>query len=52
MWIPPLAEFKGEGSRRFYELKVTEWWILDIDGWLETRQDRRVLVDLSALTGS
>lgn len=52
MWMPPLSEFKGDGVRRFYELKITEWWILDIDGWLETRQDRRIPVDLSTLTGS
>ncbi|EKT63012.1 pyridoxamine 5'-phosphate oxidase family protein [Providencia burhodogranariea] len=52
MWMPPLNEFIGEGMRRFYELKICEWWILDIDNWLETRQDQRILVDLSTLTCS
>lgn len=48
-WMPPLDEFVGKGARRFYEVKITEWWLLDIDFWLETRQDRRIPVDLSMI---
>lgn len=48
-WMPPLDEFIGKGARRFYELMISEWWLLDIDRWLETRQDRRIAVDLKTL---
>lgn len=48
-WMPPLSEFVGEGKRRFYELEINEWWLLDIDRWLETRQDQRIMVNLDTL---
>ncbi|NTY86600.1 pyridoxamine 5'-phosphate oxidase family protein [Serratia fonticola] len=48
-WMPPLSEFMGEGKRRFYELTITEWWLLDIERWLETRQDQRIAVNLDGL---
>lgn len=46
-WQLPLNEFYGDGPRRFYELCITNWWLLDIDGWLETKEDRRTPVALS-----
>ncbi|TCO59602.1 pyridoxamine 5'-phosphate oxidase family protein [Actinocrispum wychmicini] len=48
-WRLPLTEFRGAGHRRFYELTVTGWWLLDVDHWLATMNDQRVAVDLSAL---
>ncbi|MBC3215921.1 MULTISPECIES: pyridoxamine 5'-phosphate oxidase family protein [Serratia] len=48
-WQLPLHEFYGGGPRRFYELLIGDWWLLDIEGWLQTKEDRRVPVDLSLL---
>lgn len=48
-WMPALSEFVGEGKRRFYELEIGEWWLLDIDHWLEARQDQRIAVSLDTL---
>ncbi|AUY16951.1 pyridoxamine 5'-phosphate oxidase family protein [Serratia marcescens] len=47
--MPPFEEFTGNGTRRFYELRITEWWLLDIDLWLEKRQDRRISLDISLI---
>ena len=49
-WMPPLSEFVGKGKRRFYQLEITEWWLLDIDRWLQTRQDQRIAVNLDTLS--
>jgi len=46
-WQLPLHEFYGNGSRRFYECLVSEWWLLDIDTWLKTKEDRRISVSIS-----
>lgn len=46
-WMPPLSEFAGQGTRRFYELEITELWLLDTDRWLESKKDKRIAVDLS-----
>jgi len=46
-WMPPLSEFARQGSRRFYELDITELWLLDTDRWLESKKDKRIAVDLS-----
>lgn len=48
-WRLPLTEFRGDGHRRFYELTVTGWWVLDIEHWLATKNDQRLAVDLDAL---
>jgi len=48
-WQRPLHEFYGDGVRRFYALQITDWWLLDIDGWLETKEDKRIPVPLSQL---
>jgi uncharacterized protein YhbP (UPF0306 family) len=48
-WRLPLTQFRGEGHRRFYELTVTEWWLLDIAHWLDTKNDQRIPVDLAVL---
>ncbi|CBJ80640.1 hypothetical protein XBJ2_740008 [Xenorhabdus bovienii str. Jollieti] len=48
-WQLPLHEFYGDGARRFYELRINDWWLLDIDGWLKTKEDRRVPVPLAQL---
>lgn len=49
-YMPPLSEFKSDGKRRFYELAISEWWLLDIDNWLETKQDQRIAVNLDSIT--
>ncbi|MEK9498102.1 pyridoxamine 5'-phosphate oxidase family protein [Photorhabdus sp. P32] len=48
-WQLPVHEFYGDGARRFYELLINDWWLLDIDGWLETKEDKRVPVPLAQL---
>ncbi|HDI4959788.1 TPA: pyridoxamine 5'-phosphate oxidase family protein [Salmonella enterica] len=48
-WQLPLHEFYGDGPRRFYELLINDWWLLDIEGWLQTKEDRRVSVALAQL---
>ncbi|WP_279046045.1 pyridoxamine 5'-phosphate oxidase family protein [Cedecea davisae] len=48
-WQLPLHEFYGDGLRRFYELLIKEWWLLDIDAWLQTKEDKRVPVPLNQL---
>ncbi|CDH34886.1 hypothetical protein [Xenorhabdus bovienii] len=42
----PIRQFYGRGPRRFYELKVREWWLFDS----EKQDDSRILVPLSELT--
>ncbi|MFI0479687.1 pyridoxamine 5'-phosphate oxidase family protein [Actinomadura sp. 9N215] len=49
-WQLPLEEFRGEGPRRFYLLTITKWWLVDLDLWLQTKNDRRIAVDLDALS--
>ncbi|PRD14452.1 pyridoxamine 5'-phosphate oxidase family protein [Pantoea coffeiphila] len=51
-WMPPLQEFISEGARRFYEMKIAEWWLLDIDRWLETGLDKRLSLDLASVFDS
>jgi hypothetical protein len=29
---------------------VTAWWLIDLAQWLETKDDRRIAVDLAALS--
>lgn len=48
-WEIPLEEFYGDGERRFYEITINEWWLLDIDGWLKTKNDDRVPVAVDQL---
>lgn len=48
-WLLPLDEFYGQGKRRFYELRIGEWWLLDLDGWAENKEDRRIAVPLDSL---
>ncbi|MGF6189342.1 pyridoxamine 5'-phosphate oxidase family protein [Serratia sp. 2723] len=48
-WQLPLHEFYGDGPRRFYELLIKYWWLLDIDGWLQTKEDKRIPVPLAQL---
>lgn len=49
-WRIPLDEFRGAGPRRFYLLTVAEWWLVDLDLWLQTKNDCRIAVDLAALS--
>lgn len=49
-WMLPLTEFCADGPRRFYELRVTEWWLLDIDRWLTDRVDCRIAVPQAELS--
>lgn len=51
-WQLPLHEFYGDGPRRFYEVLIEDWWLLDIDGWLITKVDGRIRVDLEQLVAS
>lgn len=48
-WMLPLAQFVGDGPRRFYELTIERWWLLDIDRWLIDKEDRRIAVDVGEL---
>ncbi|RDK03223.1 pyridoxamine 5'-phosphate oxidase family protein [Paraburkholderia lacunae] len=48
-WMLPVSEFVGHGARRFYELTVAQWWLFDIDRWLEDKIDARIEVRVSAL---
>ena len=48
-WSLPLAQFVDGGPRRFYALAVERWWLLDVDGWLVDKEDRRVEVDAARL---
>ncbi|WP_141323000.1 pyridoxamine 5'-phosphate oxidase family protein [Myxococcus sp. AB025B] len=41
-WLLPPEEFTDKGPRRFYALTIEEWWLLDIDGWLEHMRDQRI----------
>ncbi|MGW2401416.1 pyridoxamine 5'-phosphate oxidase family protein [Kitasatospora sp. NPDC001664] len=48
----PLAEFTGDGPRRFYLLTVRQWWLLDTEQWLVDKNDQRIEVPLDLLTRS
>jgi hypothetical protein len=37
----PREEFIRDGPRRFYQLEVRRWWLLDIDRWLADKHDTR-----------
>ncbi|AKT42052.1 pyridoxamine 5'-phosphate oxidase family protein [Chondromyces crocatus] len=41
-WMLPESEFTGDGPRRFYELTIKEWWLLDVDRWLVDKVDQRI----------
>lgn len=49
-WGVPIEEFRDGAPRRFYLLTVTAWWLIDLDHWLDTKNDRRIPVDLAALS--
>ncbi|HVJ63575.1 MAG TPA: pyridoxamine 5'-phosphate oxidase family protein [Tahibacter sp.] len=48
-WMLPLTEFMGDGPRRFYELRVTGWWLFDFDRWQTDKVDSRIAVPLADL---
>lgn len=48
-WMLPVEQFRGGGARRFYELSVARWWLLDIECWLQDKRDRRIELPLSQL---
>lgn len=48
-WMMPLSDFMGDGTHRFYEMNISEFWLLDIEGWLETKEDRKIAVPLATL---
>lgn len=50
--MPPLTDFTDDPCRRFYELKIKEWWLLDVDCLLKSRIDQRVGVDINSLVGA
>ncbi|MEV5650496.1 pyridoxamine 5'-phosphate oxidase family protein [Nocardia sp. NPDC052254] len=43
-WMLPLAEFQGEGPRRFYRLDIDRWWLYDAQRWTEDKHDSRIEV--------
>ncbi len=49
-WMLPPAEFTDAGPRRFYELTVERWWLLDIDRWLIDKHDGRIEVSVADLS--
>ncbi|MEU2718769.1 pyridoxamine 5'-phosphate oxidase family protein [Streptomyces sp. NPDC007205] len=48
-WLLPKEEFHGNGPRRFYVVEVRQWWLLDIDRWLQDKHDQRIAVPVRAL---
>ncbi|WP_413733383.1 pyridoxamine 5'-phosphate oxidase family protein [Sodalis sp. RH21] len=48
-WMLPLSEFAGAGKRRFYELRLEQWWLLDLEGWRQNKEDCRIPVPLASL---
>ncbi|NUS74211.1 MAG: pyridoxamine 5'-phosphate oxidase family protein [Corynebacteriales bacterium] len=48
-WLLPLSDFRDEGPRRFYSLRVNDWWLYDADRWLVDKHDTRVEVPLSTI---
>jgi len=51
-WMLPLSEFFDNGPRRFYELEIAQWWLLDLDGWAQDKQDQRISVPLNSITAN
>ncbi|WP_230492850.1 hypothetical protein [Martelella alba] len=49
-WLIDVDEFHNAGPRRFYELTINAWWLLDLDGWAINKEDRRIAVPLNALS--
>lgn len=43
---PPLSEYTGPGTRRFYIADITRYWLLDIDRWLTDQTDTRIEVNI------
>jgi hypothetical protein len=41
-WTLPIRQFHGDGLRRFYEIVIEDWWLLDIDRWLVDKCDQRI----------
>ncbi|AFT71918.1 hypothetical protein B5T_03654 [Alloalcanivorax dieselolei B5] len=41
-WQLPVEQFLSGGGRRFYELKLTRLWLLDLQRWSEDKVDQRV----------
>ncbi|AZV26581.1 hypothetical protein CT157_11340 [Pseudomonas syringae] len=50
-FMPPLEEFLEAGHRRFYRVKIQQLWLFDIDEWLDSKNDQRVLIDIDAMAG-
>ncbi|MFF4096485.1 pyridoxamine 5'-phosphate oxidase family protein [Streptomyces sp. NPDC001834] len=48
-WRLDRAEYEGHGPRRFYVVDVDAWWLFDLEGWLEDKNDRRIAVPLDRL---
>ncbi|MCO6007908.1 pyridoxamine 5'-phosphate oxidase family protein [Actinoallomurus purpureus] len=48
-WLLPITEFTGDGPRRFYVLEIDQWWLMDLDRWLEDKQDHRIEVPVGKL---
>ncbi len=36
-WMMPLTDFMGNGNHRFYAMNISEFWLLDMEGWLDTK---------------
>lgn len=49
-WLLPSSDFHGPGPRRFYVVEVFNWWLLDIDRWLQDKHDQRIAVPLEQIT--
>lgn len=41
-WMLPEQQFNGDGPRRFYELTIRDWWLLDVERWLHDKVDQRI----------
>lgn len=41
-WMLPEQQFREDGPRRFYELAIKDWWLLDVERWLRDKVDQRI----------
>lgn len=48
-WYRPSSDFAPGATWRFYRLSMTEVFVIDLEGFEETKIDRRVQVDLDDL---
>lgn len=48
-WYRPATAFAGDGIWRFYRLRMTELYVIDLEMFVETKIDARIRVDIDAV---